>query len=141
MSEALSEQETPTIRMPGYELAEHKGPMPPVADVPLEDIVPVMPALFAHDQWQGYFARLRKEDPVHFNEITSAGRFWSLTRYQDIKAVDTDWENFSSAHGITLGMPIGSELPEGMLNVSMFIAQDPPVHDVQRPAIWPKWNR
>ncbi len=134
MSEA-AEQPTQQFRMPGYELAEKKGPVQPAAEVPLEEIVPVMPALFAQDRWQDYFERLRQEDPVHFNEIPSTGRFWSLTRYDDIKTVDSDWQNFSSAHGITLGMPVDAEPPEGMLNVSMFIAQDPPVHDVQRKTV------
>ena len=72
----------------------------------------------------GFFKRLREEDPVHFNTTELAGRYWSLTKYEDIKAVDSDHENFSSAHGITLGLPVGTELPEGALNVSMFIAMD-----------------
>ena len=134
MSEAV-DQSGAEFRMPGHELAEKKGPVPDAAEVPLEEIVPVMPALFAQDRWQEYFERLRREDPVHFNEVPSTGRFWSLTRYDDIKAVDTDWENFSSAHGITIGMPVDAEPPEGMLNISMFIAQDPPVHDVQRKTV------
>ncbi|HEY5644470.1 MAG TPA: cytochrome P450, partial [Pseudomonadales bacterium] len=61
--------------------------------------------------------------------------YWSLTRFEDIKRVDQDWENFSSAHGIALGFPIDHQLPEGALNVKMFIAQDPPVHDVQRKTV------
>jgi cytochrome P450 len=73
-----------------------------------------------------YFERLRREDPVHFNESEVAGRYWSLTRYKEIKAVDTDHKNFSSAHGITLGFPIDQPLPEGALDVSMFIAMDQP---------------
>jgi cytochrome P450 len=73
---------------------------------------------------------------VHFNETESAGRYWSLTRYDDIKAVDTDWQNFSSAEGIVLGLPIGAEPPEGALQgIQTFIAQDPPVHDVQRKTV------
>lgn len=135
MSEAVSEEVTPAIRMPGWERAELKDPVPPANDVPLEEIVPITPALFHQDRWQEYFARLRAEDPVHFNELPSAGRFWSLMKYEDIKAVDTDWENFSSARGITLGLPIDADLPEGMLNISMFIAEDPPVHDVQRKTV------
>ena len=87
------------------------------------------------DRWGEYFARLRAEDPVHFNETELAGRFWSLTRYSEIKAVDSDHENYSSAHGITLGFPVDTPLPEGALNVSMFIAMDPPTHDVQRKTV------
>ncbi len=135
MSEAVSEEITPAIRMPGWERAQLKDPVPPADNVPLEEIVPITPALFEQDRWQDYFARLRREDPVHFNELASAGRFWSLVKYDDIKAVDTDWENFSSASGITLGLPVDAEIPQGMLNISMFIAEDPPVHDVQRKTV------
>ena len=84
-----------------------------------------------------YFERLRRDDPVHFNETEVAGRYWSLTRYDEIKAVDTDHKNFSSAHGITLGFPIDQPLPEGALDVSMFIAMDQPKHDVQRKTVSP----
>ncbi len=135
MSEAVSNDQAPPIKMPGVADVDTKSPIRPAEEVALEDIVPINPRLFAEDRWQEYFARLRKEDPVHFNETAIAGRFWSLTRYQDIKKVDSDWENFSSAHGITLGFPVDADLPEGMLNIKMFIAQDPPVHDVQRKTV------
>ncbi len=123
------------IKMPGAAGANTKGPLPRAADVALEDILPVNPRLFSEHRWHEYFARLREEDPIHFNETEAAGRFWSLTRYEDIKKVDTDWKNFSSANGITLGFPVGAELPEGMLNITTFIAMDPPVHDAQRKAV------
>jgi cytochrome P450 len=105
--------------------------------VPLEDINPVWNRLFAENRMLDYFERLRREDPVHFNESEVAGRYWSLTRYNEIKAVDTDHKNFSSAHGITLGFPIDQPLPEGALDVSMFIAMDQPKHDVQRKTVSP----
>ena len=60
-----------------------------------------------------------------------------MTRYDEIKAVDTDHKNFSSAHGITLGFPIDQPLPEGALDISLFIAMDPPKHDVQRRTVAP----
>ena len=97
--------------------------------------MPVSPRLWSENRWEETFERLRAESPVHFNETETAGRFWSLTRYQDIKEVDADWKTFSSANGITLGFPVGAELPEGMLNLSTFIAMDPPVHDVQRKTV------
>jgi cytochrome P450 len=105
--------------------------------VALEDINPVWNRLFAENRMLDYFERLRREDPVHFNESEVAGRYWSLTRYKEIKAVDTDHKNFSSAHGITLGFPIDQPLPEGALDVSMFIAMDQPKHDVQRKTVSP----
>ena len=141
MSEAVnddvsSEEKAPApLRMPGVADTESEGEIPSAYDMPLEDIIPARPRLFAENRWQEYFERLRKEDPVHFNETEIAGRFWSLTRYADIKKVDSDWHNFSSANGITLGFPVDAPPPEGMLQIKMFIAQDPPVHDVQRKTV------
>ena len=114
-----------------------KGPIPKASDVRLDEINPVWNRLFSENRMLEYFERLRRDDPVHFNETEVAGRYWSLTRYEEIKAVDTDHKNFSSAHGITLGFPIDQPLPEGALDVSMFIAMDPPKHDVQRKTVSP----
>ncbi|NCF44517.1 MAG: cytochrome P450 [Proteobacteria bacterium] len=105
--------------------------------MPLEEINPVWNRLFSENKMLEVFERLRHEDPVHFNETEVAGRYWSLTRYEEIKAVDTDHKNFSSANGITLGFPIDQPLPEGALDVSMFIAMDQPKHDVQRRTVSP----
>ena len=121
--------------MPSAAGIEQVNPIPPASEVPIADILPVNPRLFSENRWEEYFDRLRAEDPVHFNETELAGRFWSLTRYEDIKQVDSDWETFSSANGITLGFPVGTELPEGALNISTFIAMDPPTHDVQRKTV------
>ena len=135
MSQDSASANAEVAKMPGAIGADSKGEIPSAYDVPLEDIVPVNPRLFSEQRWYEYFERLRAEDPVHFNETDTAGRFWSVTRYEDIKRVDTDWQAFSSANGITLGFPVGAELPEGMLNISTFIAMDPPVHDVQRKTV------
>ena len=126
----------PEFIRPGSE-QDHskKGPIPAASDVPLDEINPVWNRLFSENRMLEYFERLRREDPVHFNETEVAGRYWSLTRYDEIKAVDTDHKNFSSAHGITLGFPIDQPLPEGALDVSMFIAMDQPKHDVQRKTV------
>ena len=137
MSEAIDTTSAPEFIRPGSEQDQNKDPIPVAADVPLEDINPVWNRLFAENRMLDYFERLRREDPVHFNETEVAGRYWSLTRYNEIKAVDTDHKNFSSAHGITLGFPIDQPLPEGALDVSMFIAMDQPKHDVQRKTVSP----
>ena len=137
MSEALDTTTVPEFIRPGSEQDQNKDPIPAAADLALEDINPVWNRLFAENRMLDYFERLRREDPVHFNESEVAGRYWSLTRYKEIKAVDTDHKNFSSAHGITLGFPIDQPLPEGALDVSMFIAMDQPKHDVQRKTVSP----
>lgn len=137
MSEAIDTTTVPEFIRPGSEQDQNKDPIPAASDVALEDINPVWNRLFAENRMLDYFERLRREDPVHFNESEVAGRYWSLTRYKEIKAVDTDHKNFSSAHGITLGFPIDQPLPEGALDVSMFIAMDQPKHDVQRKTVSP----
>ncbi len=137
MSEAIDTSPAPEFVRPGSELDKKKGPIPAAADMPLEDINPVWNRLFSENRMLEYFERLRREDPVHFNETEVAGRYWSLTRYEEIKAVDTDHKNFSSAHGITIGFPIDQPLPEGALDISLFIAMDQPKHDVQRKTVSP----
>ena len=137
MSEAIDTSPAPEFVRPGSELDKIKGPIPAAADMPLEEINPVWNRLFSENRMLEYFERLRREDPVHFNESEVAGRYWSLTRYEEIKAVDTDHKNFSSAHGITLGFPIDQPLPEGALDISLFIAMDQPKHDVQRKTVSP----
>lgn len=80
-----------------------------------------------------YFERLRRDDPVHLHPADQHrdGPFWSVTRFEDIVAVDTDHETFSSEPAITIDDPMeGFDLP-------MFIAMDRPRHDEQRKAVSP----
>ena len=142
MSETASSQ-TPLpaaeYRTPEQEQAEKGRDIPPVHEIPLEEVNPVNAHLFSQNRWEEYFERLRREDPVHFNEIESAGRYWSVTKYDDIKAVNSDWKTFSSARGITLGFRVGMELPQGAAfrGNPPFISQDPPRHDEQRKTVQP----
>lgn len=124
-------------KTPEQEQAAKGADTPDPYDMPLEDINPLNAHLFADNRWQPVFERLRAEDPVHFNEIDTAGRYWSLTSYADIKAVDANWEDFSSANGITIGFPVGTEVQNGIFSGSEppFIAQDPPTHDDQRKTV------
>lgn len=104
-------------------------PIPDVADVPLAEIDVSNPFLFRQGRWQSYFKRLRDEAPVHYQPNSPFGPFWSITRYDDIIAVDKDDGVFSAEPYIVIGEP-----PEG-LSLEMFIAMDPPRHDVQREAV------
>ncbi|MAG31937.1 MAG: cytochrome P450 [Deltaproteobacteria bacterium] len=125
-------------RTPEQEQAESGRDVLPAHELALEDINPLNANLFRENRWQGYFERLRKEDPVHFNEIESAGRYWSVTKYDDIKAVSSDWESFSSAHGITLGFRVGAEVPTFFRQGNPpFISQDPPRQTEQRKTVQP----
>jgi cytochrome P450 len=123
------------IRTPEMEMAETGEGVPAAADMALEDINPANPHLFKEDRWHDHFARLRAEDPVHFNELETAGRFWSVTKYDDVRAVDGDWKTFSSARGINLGIKPSAEIDAQMQKIVSFIAMDPPTHTDQRKTV------
>ncbi len=128
---------TPEYVTPEQEQAVKGVNTPNAEDLTIEEINPLNAHLFSENRWQEVFERLRREDPVHFNELETAGRYWSLTKYEHIKAVDADWKRFSSAHGITLGFKLGADIPQGTFTGSKppFISQDPPSHDDQRKTV------
>jgi len=102
-------------------------PIPDPADVPLTEIDVSNPFMNRQGKWYPYFARLREEAPVHYLADSPFGPFWSITRYEDIQAVDSNPKVFSAEPYIVLGQP--------PLEIEMFIAMDPPKHDVQRKAV------
>src|ERR1700759_338871 len=55
------------------------------------------PRLYQEDSWRPLFAQLRRDDPVHYCEASPYGPYWSVTRYDDIFAVELDHETYSSA--------------------------------------------
>ena len=101
--------------------------------LPLEEVNPTEIDLWLTDTHGPYFERLRKEDPVHYHpeHHHEEGAFWSVTRYNDIMAVDTNHEAFSSEPAITIFDP------EEDFTLEMFIAMDPPKHDIQRKTVSP----
>jgi len=104
------------------------------ASMPLDQIDPASVQYFVDGVELPYFARLRRDDPVHHAVSRWAGPYWSITRYQDIMHVDTNPALFSSewTHG---GITLFDPPPEEQL--PMFIAMDPPKHDEQRKAVQP----
>lgn len=102
----------------------------------LKDIDLSDASYFQNQQHWGLFDRLRKEDPVHFFEHEEFGRFWSVTRYADIMAVDTNHKQFSSEPSIFL-FDTGNNEDDLNFDPETFIAMDPPKHDVQRKAVTP----
>ena len=117
---------------PGY--LESGQEVPPAGALELDNLNLVDPEVWRQGKFWDRFERLRKEEPVHFTPDSFAGPFWSVVRYEDIMAVDTDHKRFSSSWeygGITLGPPISDfELP-------MFIAMDEPRHSEQRKTVQP----
>ena len=99
--------------------------------LPLDQINVADPELFRTDTMWPYFERLRNEDPVHYCAEHEFGPYWSVTKYNDIMAVDTNHEAFSSEPNITIADP------KDDFRLPMFIAMDPPRHDAQRKAVTP----
>ena len=102
--------------------------------VPLEEIDVSNPYMYQEDTWGGFFARLRREDPVHFVNSPMYGPFWSVTRYRDIMTVDTSHQIYSS--DATMGGISLKDVPFEFRRES-FIAMDPPKHDAQRKIVSP----
>lgn len=104
--------------------------------MPIEDVDPSFGELFFHQKHHEVFRRLRQEDPVHYTAESAFGPFWSITKFNDIVEIDTHHKQFSSEPAIAIG-DLQEDFP-----VEMFIAKDPPIHDVQRkaaqPAVAPK---
>jgi cytochrome P450 len=95
--------------------------------IPLNQLDLINPQLFHNDYHVKIFERLRQESPVHLQkDHAEIGSFWNVTRYEDIMAVDTNHDSFSSDGSITAADQ-DEEFP-----LPMFIAMDPPKHDQQR---------
>ena len=108
----------------------------------LEDLDPSNPLIWPKEEMWAIFERLRNEDPLHYckegwmpenspDDMERVGGFWSVTRYDDIMAIDTDHHRFSSEPAIILPDPSAGFPP------AMFIAMDQPKHDIQRKTVAP----
>jgi cytochrome P450 len=101
---------------------------------PLEDFHPGDPDLFRTDSHWPWFERLRQEEPVHYCKDSEFGPYWSVTKYNDIMAIDTNHGVFSSEAALG-GITIRDARPD--YRRPSFIAMDPPKHDVQRKTVSP----
>lgn len=91
-----------------------------LADVELTDL----------DRWSRgapheWFALLRREAPVFWQDERHGHGFWSLTRYGDILAASKDYQTFSSAAGGTSLMDLTPEQVESRMSM---LDTDPPRH-------------
>ena len=92
------------------------------------------PRLYQDDSWRPWFEQLRRDDPVHYCEASPFGPYWSVTRYDDIFAVELDRENYSSSSELG-GIQLADQ-PKGQERAS-FIRMDPPGHTAQRRTVAP----
>jgi cytochrome P450 len=102
--------------------------------LPLDQIDVSNPKLYQDDVYHPYFARLRREDPVHYRADGLYGNFWSVTKFKDIMQVETHPEIYSSDAKLG-GISITDRPME--FRRSSFISMDPPRHDDQRKVVSP----
>ncbi len=100
--------------------------LPEVSTRALQDIDLSNPFLYRQGLWHSYFKRLRDECPVHYQNNSPFGPFWSVTRYEDIMFVDTRHEPFDWVQRVSI------ELTSRML-ATLF---DFPFEQRQKLAYW-----
>ena len=62
--------------------------------MPLSQIDVSKAELFESGEHWDYFARLRKEDPIHYCAESEFGPYWSITKFKDIVQVETSTNIF-----------------------------------------------
>jgi cytochrome P450 len=128
----MADGATPITQRARLEAARARAYATPLADFQVADV-----ALFTSDTHGPWFERLRREDPVHWCPQSEFGPYWSVTRFNDIIAVDGDHESFSSDSergGVTI---IDGYEPR---DTASFISLDPPQHDAERKVVAPKFS-
>jgi cytochrome P450 len=98
---------------------------------PLSAIDVSNPAVYQQDTWQPLFARLRREAPVHYCAESPYGPYWSVTRYNDIMAVELDHATYSSQLNSWVN------IEDIDMESRSFMRMDPPRHTAQRKAVAP----
>src|SRR5262245_42599271 len=98
--------------------------------LPLSQIDVSKPELYERDTHWDYFARLRREAPVHYCAASDFGPYWSITTFKDIVEVEANHAVFSSNRNFLIG-------DQRDFAPASFIGMDPPVHDEQRKAVKP----
>ena len=124
------------VKVPSADIAAE------IAATPLDQLNPARVDRFANDTIWPVFERLRREDPVHFTPDSEYGPYWSVTKWNDIMAVDTNHEAFSSADGIGLANLAMMAEQEKVMGARRrggagFITMDEPEHGPARKAVSP----
>ncbi|MDA9545006.1 MULTISPECIES: cytochrome P450 [Bradyrhizobium] len=99
--------------------------------IPLSELDVSEGRRFQDDSIWGFFDRLRREDPIHYCKDSPHGPYWSVTKYRDIVAIDTNHKAFSSKQGVTI-----VDVPDKHWTQS-FIKMGPPKHAEQRNTVSP----
>jgi cholest-4-en-3-one 26-monooxygenase len=72
------------------------------------------------------FDELRKADAAWWQDEPDGPGFWCFTRYEDVQAINRDWEHFSSHKGGTMVMNMDDE--SLAMQQQMMLNMDPPMH-------------
>ena len=107
--------------------------------VPIDTLNVANPEIFRHELWPAYFKRLRDEAPIHYTADSQYGAYWSITRFDDIMAIDKANTTFSSDYSMG-GITIHGR-PTAMQEMPMFIQMDAPKHDAQRMTVAPMFTQ
>ena len=83
---------------------------------------------FTHGAPHNTFARLRREDPMHWTPYAQGAGFWSVTRHEDIHSLNGKPDLLSSARGIRME----DQSYEEYLARRTFQETDPPEHMMTR---------
>lgn len=84
------------------------------------------PNSFAAGQPHDQFRWLRENAPVRWHDEPGGKGFWSVTRYEDVWAVDRDFQAFSSEPTIMIADPAEESAAFGPYK--MMLMMDPPEH-------------
>ncbi len=79
-------------------------------------------AFFARPDYHDVLARLRAEDPVH----ECGPGFWALTRYEDIRDLSRDPQDFCSGRGALVNDPLRTAAAP--MSAPSILHMDPPEH-------------
>ncbi|MEM1234683.1 MAG: cytochrome P450, partial [Pseudomonadota bacterium] len=83
------------------------------------------------------FARLRREDPMHWTPYADGQDFWSVTRHADILELNPQFKRLSSARGIRME----DQTEEEYLARRTFQETDPPEHSRTRKKVSRAFSR
>lgn len=103
------------------------------------------PDLYAKGFPHELFARLRREDPLHWSPEAGRRGFWCVTKYEDVVAVSKNPQVFSSARALG-GHRIFDENEVGIAGLGAekteapFISMDPPEHNRYRRMLSPSFG-
>ncbi|MDQ1550507.1 MAG: hypothetical protein QOD27_2165, partial [Microbacteriaceae bacterium] len=103
-----------------------------VKNVDLDNVDLADPAVWDDGVPYDLFKRMQRDAPVHYspqNNVPGEGGFWSITRFDDVRAVSRDHRTFSSEkRGIFHLDDIAEGIPLDLQRMQL-ISMDPPRHD------------